>query len=159
MMLVAMVFCYAAGIVVPPCFAGRPRAQNVIAHGAAGLAGALGVMVGIAGLVAAEPLTASVPSTLPFLAFAIRLDPLASFFLLTISLTSATHIDVTVNGTTTTFNNGSSDGTWRASLASALNTAPRVAPADVRVRVLNGSGTAGAAGEASAALGSAGWKM
>src|SRR5204863_645109 len=41
--------------------------------------------------------------------------------------------------------------------ASALNTAPRVAPADVRVRVLNGSGTAGAAGEASAAIGSAGF--
>ena len=87
MMLVAMVFCYAAGIVVPPCFAGRPRAQNVIAHGAAGLASALGVMAGIVGLVAPEPMTASVPSTLPFLAFAIRLDPLAALFLLTIALT------------------------------------------------------------------------
>ena len=41
--------------------------------------------------------------------------------------------------------------------ASAVNSAPRVAPADVRVRVLNGSGTAGVAGEASAALGSAGF--
>src|SRR5437867_3404060 len=87
MLLIAMASCYAIGVVVPPCFAGRPRVQNVIAHGAAGLASALGVMAGIAGLVAAEPLTASVPSTLPFLAFAIRLDPLAAFFLLTFALT------------------------------------------------------------------------
>ena len=41
--------------------------------------------------------------------------------------------------------------------ASAAGTAPKVAPADVKVRVLNGSGTAGAAGEAAAALGSAGF--
>jgi polyisoprenyl-teichoic acid--peptidoglycan teichoic acid transferase len=41
--------------------------------------------------------------------------------------------------------------------ASALNSRPPVTPADVRVRVLNGSGTAGAAGEAAAALGSAGF--
>ncbi len=88
MMLVAMVFCYAAGILVPPCLARRPRTQNFIAHGAASLASALGVLVGIFGLVAAEPLVASLPSTFPFLAFAIRLDPLAAFFLLTISLTS-----------------------------------------------------------------------
>ena len=41
--------------------------------------------------------------------------------------------------------------------ASAASTAPKIAPADVRVRVLNGSGTPGVAGEASAALGSAGF--
>src|SRR6201988_4325782 len=88
MALVAVVACYAIGVIIPPCLAGRHRAQNFIAHGAAGLAGALGVLVGIFGLVASEPLTASVSSTLPFLAFAIRLDPLAAFFLLTVSLTS-----------------------------------------------------------------------
>ena len=44
MLLIAMASCYAIGVVVPPCFAGRPRVQNVIAHGAAGLASALGVM-------------------------------------------------------------------------------------------------------------------
>ena len=41
--------------------------------------------------------------------------------------------------------------------ASAVNTGPRILPADVRVRVLNGSGVAGAAGEASGALSSAGF--
>jgi len=41
--------------------------------------------------------------------------------------------------------------------ASAASTAPKVAPADVKVRVLNGSGSPGAAGEAAAALGSAGF--
>jgi len=41
--------------------------------------------------------------------------------------------------------------------ASAANSAPKVAPADVKVRVLNGTGTAGAAGDAAAALGSAGF--
>jgi LCP family protein required for cell wall assembly len=41
--------------------------------------------------------------------------------------------------------------------ASAAGTAPKVAPADVKVRVLNGTGTAGVAGEASGALGSAGF--
>src|SRR5205807_407279 len=41
--------------------------------------------------------------------------------------------------------------------ASAANSGPKVAPADVKVRVLNGTGTAGAAGDAAAALGSAGF--
>ena len=41
--------------------------------------------------------------------------------------------------------------------ASAASTAPKVAPADVKVRVLNGTGTPGAAGDAAAALGQAGF--
>jgi hypothetical protein len=47
---------------------------------------AVGIALGISGPVASEPLTASVGSAIPFLAFAVRLDPLASFFVLTISL-------------------------------------------------------------------------
>jgi polyisoprenyl-teichoic acid--peptidoglycan teichoic acid transferase len=41
--------------------------------------------------------------------------------------------------------------------ASAAATAPKIAPADVKVRVLNGTGTPGVAGDTSAALGQAGF--
>ena len=64
----------------------KPRVQNVLAHGLAGVAGSGGIALGIAGLLAPEPFTMALPSTLPLLTFAIRLDPLASFFVLTISL-------------------------------------------------------------------------
>ena len=66
----------------------KPRVQNVLAHGLAGVAGSGGIALGIAGLLAPEPFTMALPSTLPLLTFAIRLDPLASFFVLTISLVS-----------------------------------------------------------------------
>ena len=79
---------YAAGLLLPLCVPARPRVQNILAHGLAGIAGVGGMCLGITGLLAAEPFTTSVPSTLPLLTFAIRLDPLASFFLLTISLVS-----------------------------------------------------------------------
>ncbi|MEK7869169.1 MAG: hypothetical protein AAB271_02455, partial [Nitrospirota bacterium] len=46
----------------------------------------IGITLGLSGLVAAEPVTAIVASPIPLLAFAVRLDPLASFFVLTISL-------------------------------------------------------------------------
>jgi hydrogenase-4 component B len=85
-LLTGMVAVYVAGIVLPLCFPGRPRIQNVIAHGLAAGAGLVGIVLGIAGLLAPVPLTLSLPSTLPLLTFAIRLDPLASFFVLTISL-------------------------------------------------------------------------
>jgi hydrogenase-4 component B len=42
--------------------------------------------LGITGLVSSEPLTSSLASAIPLLAFAVRLDPLSSFFVLTISL-------------------------------------------------------------------------
>ena len=77
---------YAAGLLLPLCVPGRPKVQNILAHGLAAVAGVAGMSLGITGLLAAEPLTTSVPSTLPLLTFAIRLDPLASFFLLAISL-------------------------------------------------------------------------
>jgi hydrogenase-4 component B len=60
--------------------------QNILGHGLAGIAGAGGTCLGIMGLLAVEPFTASVQSTLPLLTFAIRLDTLASFFVFTISL-------------------------------------------------------------------------
>jgi hydrogenase-4 component B len=77
---------YAAGLLLPLFFPARPRVQNILAHGLAGFAASGGIILGIAGLLASEPFTISLPSTLPLLTFAIRLDPLASFFVLTISL-------------------------------------------------------------------------
>jgi len=85
-LLLALLACYVGGSVLPPCIPGRPRLQNLLAHSLACAAGLLGIVLGVAGLVASEPLTASVSSAIPYLSFAIRLDPLAAFFVLTISL-------------------------------------------------------------------------
>ena len=85
-LLIGILTVYVAGIVLPPCFPKRPRIQNVLAHGLAAGAGVAGIVLGIAGLLAPAPLILSLPSTLPLLTFAIRLDPLASFFVVTISL-------------------------------------------------------------------------
>ena len=79
---------YAAGLLLPLCIPTKPRLQNLVAHGLAGFAGTGGICLGIENLFTPEPFTMSVPSTLPLLTFAIRLDPLASFFLLMISLVS-----------------------------------------------------------------------
>ena len=87
--LLLLIFAgYAAGLLLPLCIPSKPRVQNVLAHGLAGVAGSGGIALGIAGLLAPEPFTMALPSTLPLLTFAIRLDPLASFFVLTISLVS-----------------------------------------------------------------------
>jgi hydrogenase-4 component B len=79
---------YAAGLLLPLCFPARPRIQNLIAHGLAAVAATGGIYLGMVGLLAPEPLAMSVPSTLPLLTFAVRLDALSSFFLLMISLVS-----------------------------------------------------------------------
>jgi len=87
--LLLLIFAgYAAGLLLPLCIPSKPRVQNVLAHGLAGVAGSGGIALGIAGLLAPEPFTMALPSTLPLLTFAIRLDPLASFFVLTISVVS-----------------------------------------------------------------------
>src|SRR5437773_2443035 len=85
-LLLALLACYVGGSVLPPCLRGHPTLQNLLAHSLACAAGLFGIALGVAGLVASEPLTASVSSTIPYLSFAIRLDPLAAFFVLTISL-------------------------------------------------------------------------
>lgn len=77
---------YLAGLLLPLCFPAKPRMQNILAHGFAGLGSTAGIVLGVAGLLSPEPWTASAQSTVPFLSFAIRLDALASFFVLTISL-------------------------------------------------------------------------
>jgi len=43
---------HAAGVVLPLCLPGRPRLQNLLAHGLACSAGLLGIVLGVAGLVA-----------------------------------------------------------------------------------------------------------
>jgi hydrogenase-4 component B len=78
--------CYTAGVGLPVCLPGRPRLQNLVAHSLSCVAGLFGVALGLAGLVASEPLTLSAGSGIPYLSFAVRLDPLAAFFVLTISL-------------------------------------------------------------------------
>ena len=86
LLFLLMFFGYAAGLLLPFCVQASARIQNLVAHGLAGFASSAGITLGIAGLLAGEPLTMSLPSTLPLLTFAVRLDPLASFFVLTISL-------------------------------------------------------------------------
>ncbi|HXX74570.1 MAG TPA: hydrogenase 4 subunit B [Nitrospiraceae bacterium] len=85
-LFIALLTCYAAGVVLPACLPRRPKLQNLVAHSFTCAAGLLGVALGLAGLIASEPLTTSLSSTIPYLSFAVRLDPLAAVFLVTISL-------------------------------------------------------------------------
>ena len=86
MLLSAMLLTYAAGAILPLCAPGRPRAQNFISHGLAIIACGIGMTLGVMGIVAQEPLVATLPSSIPLLEFSVRLDPLAGFFVFTISL-------------------------------------------------------------------------
>lgn len=85
-LLALLLICYAAGALLPVCVPARPRLQNLAAHVPALLAGLFGVALGLGGLLRASPVAVVIPSTIPFLAFAVRLDSLAAFFLLMISL-------------------------------------------------------------------------
>ena len=76
---------YVAGVGLPFCLR-RPQAQN-LAAGICGMLGAgSGIALGLLGLTASAPMRFSIGSTIPLLTFAIRLDALAAFFVLTISL-------------------------------------------------------------------------
>jgi len=86
MLLFAMLLTYGVGAILPLCVPGRPKAQNFIAHGVAIAACGMGIVLGFMGVVAQEPLVATLPSSIPLLDFSIRLDPLAGFFVFTISL-------------------------------------------------------------------------
>ncbi|HSC56211.1 MAG TPA: proton-conducting transporter membrane subunit, partial [Nitrospira sp.] len=85
-LLIALLSCYAAGVVLPLCLPRRPVLQNRVAHSLAGAAGLLGVALGITSLIVPEPLTISLASTIPYLGFAVRVDALAAVFVLTISM-------------------------------------------------------------------------
>ena len=84
--LIVLLISYAVGVVLPFCFPRQPQLQGMVGSVCGCVASIFGIASGIGGLIAFEPLTASVASAIPFLAFAVRLDPLASFFVLTISL-------------------------------------------------------------------------
>ena len=87
-LLLFLLVSYAVGILLPFSLTRKPQAQRILVSICASVAGGIGIALGISGLVASEPLTASIDSAIPFLTFAVRLDPLASFFVLTISLAS-----------------------------------------------------------------------
>ncbi len=75
---------YAVGILLPLCL---PRqTQGLAASLCTIVATCFGIALGFLGLTAPEPVTVSIASTIPLLTFAVRLDPLAAFFVLTISL-------------------------------------------------------------------------
>jgi len=84
-LLIALVG-YGLGIFLPLLAHRRPHVQNVLAHGGALLGAVGGVVVGVMGLAADSPFVFSLPSTLPLLSYAVRLDPLSAFFVLVISL-------------------------------------------------------------------------
>lgn len=85
-LLFLLLASYAVGIVLPLCVPRMPQMQGVLDSVCGCVASIFGIALGIGGLIASEPLTSSVASTIPFLAFAVRFDPLSSFFVLTISL-------------------------------------------------------------------------
>ncbi|NOT94840.1 MAG: hydrogenase 4 subunit B, partial [Nitrospira sp.] len=85
-LLISLVLCYVLGLVLPFSTPRKPQMQGMAGSGCSCVASLIGIVLGLSGLVASEPLTAAIASTIPLLAFAIRLDPLASFFVLTISL-------------------------------------------------------------------------
>lgn len=77
---------YVAGILLPLCLPRRHEFQSLAAGVPAVVATSAGVVLGLLGLTSSEPITGSLASTIPLLTFAIRLDPLAAFFVLTISV-------------------------------------------------------------------------
>lgn len=85
-LLISLILCYVLGLVLPFCTPRKPQTQGIVGSVCASVASLIGIALGLSGLVASEPLTATVAAPIPLLAFAIRLDPLASFFVLTISL-------------------------------------------------------------------------
>ncbi len=77
---------YAAGMLLPLWLPRRPDGQRLAACIGAIIAACAGILLGVLGLSASVPMRLSIGSTIPLLTFAIRLDALAAFFVLTISL-------------------------------------------------------------------------
>jgi hydrogenase-4 component B len=85
-LLFLLLVSYAIGVILPLCVPRMPQMQGVVGGVCGCAASIFGGALGISGLVASEPLTASIASAIPFLTCAVRLDSLSSFFVLTISL-------------------------------------------------------------------------
>lgn len=77
---------YTVGILLPLCLPRRRHAQGLLASICAILATCTGIVLGLLGLLSPEPVTGSLTSAIPLLTLSIRLDPLAAFFVFTISL-------------------------------------------------------------------------
>ncbi|MCC6141766.1 MAG: hydrogenase 4 subunit B [Nitrospira sp.] len=71
---------------VLPLYPRQPDTQRLAASICASVAAGAGIALGLLGLTAPEPVAFSISSTAPLLVFAIRIDPLSAFFVLTISL-------------------------------------------------------------------------
>ncbi|NOS79638.1 MAG: hydrogenase 4 subunit B [Nitrospira sp.] len=71
---------------VLPLYPRQLNTQSLTASICAIVATCAGIALGLLGLIAPEPVTLSIASTVPLLTFAIRLDPLAALFVFTISL-------------------------------------------------------------------------
>ncbi len=84
-LLTVLLACYLLVGLLPLCTT-VPHRQNLLAHGFAAAASVMGIALGLAGLLATAPLSLSLSSNIPHLTCALRLDPLAAFFVLTISL-------------------------------------------------------------------------
>lgn len=80
-----LLIAYAAGMILP-LYPRQAKTQGLTASICAILATGAGIVLGILGLLSPEPLTGSLASTIPLLTLSIRVDPLAAFFALTISL-------------------------------------------------------------------------
>src|SRR3990172_212439 len=84
--LAVLLIAHLAGAVVAAIGPWRDPVKNWLTHGAAVAACTAGVLIGIGGLLASEPLAFSLPSTIPLLHIQLRLDPLSAFFVLIISV-------------------------------------------------------------------------
>jgi len=84
--LFSLITAHLAGALVPMLWPWSDRVKNWLTHGAAVAACTAGVLIGIGGLLASEPLAFSLPSTIPLLHIQLRLDPLSAFFVLIISV-------------------------------------------------------------------------
>lgn len=84
--LATLLIAHLLGGIVPALGPWSDEVKNRLSHGAAIVACAAGVVVGLGGLLAPAPLVFSLPSTIPLLHFQLRLDPLSAFFVLVISV-------------------------------------------------------------------------
>ncbi len=84
--LFTLVAAHITGALAPLLGPWSDEVKNRLAHGAAIVACAAGVAVGLGGLLAPAPPVFSLPSTIPLLHLQLRLDPLSAFFVLVISV-------------------------------------------------------------------------
>lgn len=85
-LFLSTLFSYLGGIFLPLCFPNREFIQNTMAHGLASVACLLGLVLGYEGLTDPEPWHIALSSNIPLLELSLRLDRLAAFFLVMISL-------------------------------------------------------------------------